>query len=44
MMGGGGSGRGGGYDNTDNNGSGTLKLDEGNVRGDGDNASSSCGC
>jgi small GTP-binding protein len=47
MMGGGsgsGGGRGGGYDNTDHNGSGTLKLDEGNVRGDGDNASSSCGC
>lgn len=42
-MGGGGSGR-GGYDNTDNNGGGTLKLDEGNVRGDGDSASSSCGC
>lgn len=43
IMGGGGSGR-RGYDNTDNNGGGTLKLDEGNVRGDGDNASSSCGC
>ena len=44
---GGSSGRKGGYDNTDNNnggGGGTLKLDEGNVRGDGDNASSSCGC
>jgi len=43
---GGSSGRGkGGCDNTDNNnGGGTLKLDEGNVRGDGDNASSSCGC
>ena len=38
---GGSSGRKGGYDNTDNNngGGGTLKLDEGNVRGDGDNAS-----